>query len=80
MYTAESKTYEILDHETWIFNLTDANLPPKLTPKWFKEYSFRDAYNVVDLSPATLSNLVSNVWRNDRNALKKVMKIKTECN
>lgn len=72
LYTVDAQTFDVLDHETWIFNLTEANLTPHKSPRWFKEYSFRDAYNVTDLKPATLSHLVHNVWKNDRSSLEKV--------
>lgn len=72
LYTAELNSFEIVDHETFIFNLTEANLLPGESPKWFKEYSFRDAFDVTDLSPFTLSKLVNITMRHDRNALNKV--------
>lgn len=33
----ENSTYQVLDHETYIMNITDANLT--MNPKWQKEYS-----------------------------------------
>lgn len=49
----------ILDHDTWIFNLTEANAAAdQTTPRWFKEYSFREHYNVSSCSPAVLGVLV----------------------
>lgn len=47
------------DHETWIYNLTLANERPDQQPDWFAEYSFRQAYGVGDLSPATLDTLLT---------------------
>lgn len=73
MYTVESSSFEVIDHETFIFNLTEANLAAGQPPKWFKEYSFRDAFGVADLSPFTLSKLVNETMRHDRNALYKVI-------
>lgn len=73
MYTAELNTFEVIDHETFIFNLTEANLAPIQPPNWFKEYSFRDAFGVTDLSPYTLSKLVNDTFRHDRIALHKVI-------
>lgn len=72
VYTAELNTFEIVDQETFIFNLTEANLAPGQPPTWFKEYSFRDAFDVTDLSPFSLSNLVNTTFRHDRRALYKV--------
>lgn len=72
LYTVESNSFELIDQETFIFNLTDANLAPSQRPKWFKEYSFREAFNVSDLKPATLSKLVNTTMRQDRSVLHKV--------
>lgn len=62
---------QIIDHETWIFNLTEANLNPSESPKWFKEYSFKDAFNLSDLSPKSLGEMLEN-WKNDTAQLTKV--------
>lgn len=75
VYTIESDTFEVIDQETYIFNLTDANLAQGQPPKWFKEYSFRDAFGVNDLSPYSLSKLVNSTFRHDRRLLHKVMNI-----
>lgn len=50
-----------MDHETWIFNLTEANNNRDYVPEWFKEYSFKDGYDVPDLSPASLDALVTDM-------------------
>lgn len=73
MYKAELNSFEVVDHETYIFNLTKANLAPGQPPIWFKEYSFRDEFDLDDLSPYTLSKLVNDTFRRDRRALYKVI-------
>lgn len=50
---------QVIDHETWIYNLTEANLNATISPNWFREYTFTDAYNVTDLSPASLDELMT---------------------
>ncbi|XP_019863913.1 PREDICTED: sphingomyelin phosphodiesterase-like [Amphimedon queenslandica] len=40
---------QVLDHDTYILNITDANLTNK--PKWIHEYSAKDAYNMTNLTP-----------------------------
>lgn len=50
---------QVVGHETWIYNLTEANLNASSSPNWFREYSFVDAYNVTDLSPASLDELMT---------------------
>lgn len=72
LYTVEPKTFEVIDFDTYIFNLTAANLTPDQPPKWFKEYSFREAFGVDDLSPYSLSKLANVTWRNDKKSLYKV--------
>lgn len=63
---------EIIDHETWIFNLTEANADSEKPPRWFKEYSFREAYDVKDLSPASMHDLFYNRWLNNNAEFNKV--------
>lgn len=74
LYTAELNTFEVVDQETYIFNLTEANLTPGRPPRWFKEYSLREAFGLTDLSPFTLSKLINGTFRHDRRALHKVFK------
>lgn len=50
---------QVTDHETWIYNLTAANLNREELPEWFHEYSFGEAYGVTDLSPASLDQLLT---------------------
>ena len=46
----------VVDQETWIFNLTEANLQGSAKqPNWFREYKFTEEYGLKDLSPAGLS-------------------------
>lgn len=72
LYQIETQTYQVVDHETWIFNLTQANQASHQTPNWFREYTFRDAFGVADLSPASLSTLVTKTFQNDTSLLRKV--------
>jgi hypothetical protein len=55
---------EILDSETWIYNLTEANMNGNATPNWVKLYSFKDTYGVESLSPTSLDRLVQNMATN----------------
>lgn len=61
----------IVDHDTWIFNLTEANSHPDDSPKWFKEYSFKDAFDLPDLRPKTIGEMLQR-WKGDTDQLKKV--------
>lgn len=55
---------QVIEHETWIYNLTEANLNASSSPKWFREYTFTDAYNVTNLSPASLDELMTSFASN----------------
>lgn len=62
----------MLDHDTWIFNLTEANAAGAAQqPHWFKEYSFLAEYKLTSLSPAVLGNAANTQWT-DAAALQKV--------
>lgn len=45
----------------WIYNVTEANLTPNLSPNWYKLYSFKNAYNVTSLKPQELANLAERI-------------------
>lgn len=62
---------EIVDHETWIFDLAEANANSVDSPNWFKEYTFKDAYGLPDLSPKSLNSMM-NDWLNDTSNIAKV--------
>lgn len=47
----------ILNSESWIFHLTEANKDNSVNPTWFKLYSFKDEYGVESLSPIELDKL-----------------------
>ncbi|CAG7726515.1 unnamed protein product [Allacma fusca] len=56
--------FNILDHETWIFNLTEANLSPNRPPEWFRLYSAKEAYALENLSLEALHGFVERMARN----------------
>ncbi|CAG7733946.1 unnamed protein product [Allacma fusca] len=58
-------TYDILDHETWIFNLTEANLTPEVPPKWFRLYKAKELYGLENLSPSQLHSFVMRMSSNE---------------
>uniref|UniRef100_A0A1I8QE44 Sphingomyelin phosphodiesterase n=1 Tax=Stomoxys calcitrans TaxID=35570 RepID=A0A1I8QE44_STOCA len=56
-YEVEPETYQVVDHTTWIFNLTLANEKGESTkPLWYKEYHFSEFTD--DLSPAGIDALL----------------------
>ncbi|XP_073820484.1 sphingomyelin phosphodiesterase-like [Musca autumnalis] len=57
VYEVEPLTYQVVDHSTWIFNLTEANTHgEQRSPRWFKEYQFTDF--TKNLSPAGVDALL----------------------
>uniref|UniRef100_A0A1X7T6Y9 Sphingomyelin phosphodiesterase n=1 Tax=Amphimedon queenslandica TaxID=400682 RepID=A0A1X7T6Y9_AMPQE len=59
---------QVLDHDTYILNITDANLTNK--PKWIHEYSAKDAYNMTNLTPDSWFSLVKEFLTNNDLLLK----------
>nr|CAD7195606.1 unnamed protein product [Timema douglasi] len=64
VYTIDPSTWYALDSESWVFNLTEANLSPDHSPDWFKLYSFRQEYGVKNLLPAQLDSLAHRMAAN----------------
>lgn len=58
VYPIDSESYEVLNVESWIYNLTEANLTPDSPPKWFKHISFKEQFDLEDLSPASVDDMV----------------------
>ena len=56
-------TWEIVDHETYIYNLTAANLN---NPSWFKLYSAKEAYGLESLRPKHLYEFVIRMAEDDQ--------------
>ncbi|XP_067889077.1 sphingomyelin phosphodiesterase isoform X2 [Heterodontus francisci] len=54
----------VLDHETYILNLTEAN--ESMNPKWVLLYRLREAYGMDTVFPADMDNLISRFLRDDR--------------
>ncbi|XP_003391045.3 PREDICTED: sphingomyelin phosphodiesterase-like, partial [Amphimedon queenslandica] len=59
---------QVLDHDTYILNITDANLTNK--PKWIHEYSAKDAYNMTNLTPDSWLSLLKECLTNNNLFLK----------
>ncbi|XP_059469122.1 sphingomyelin phosphodiesterase-like [Neocloeon triangulifer] len=55
----DGASYRVLDHETWYYNLTEANLGGELVPpNWQKLYTFTEAYGVPSALPQDTYDLV----------------------
>ena len=64
------------DFESWSYNLTEANMSNK-SPKWTQMYSFKNAFNLTDLSPASMDQLVKRM-STDKVLLKKYWEFKVK--
>lgn len=58
-------TFDILDIETYYFNLTEANLYPDRTPRWKLLYSMKEAYQFDALTPRNFDSLARRLVSND---------------
>ena len=54
----DDASWQVLDHETYIMNLTDANLNVNREPVWQLEYTARKAYNMTSIYAQDWSNLI----------------------
>ncbi|KAG5672942.1 hypothetical protein PVAND_003029 [Polypedilum vanderplanki] len=59
-YFVDVTDYQVQEKESWIYSITEANLNPATFPRWYRQYSFRQFFNIPDLSPASLDNFVTN--------------------
>lgn len=55
----------IEDYDNWMFNLTLANEYPELGPSWFKSYSFKEEYNLNELSYDSLNDWLNVIRKNE---------------
>lgn len=58
----DTTTRLVVDHESWIMNLKEANLYDY--PIWYKLYSARAAYNMKALRPVDWDNLINELTHN----------------
>ncbi|KAF7991317.1 hypothetical protein HCN44_002879 [Aphidius gifuensis] len=64
VYTVNADSFAIENFDNWMYNLTEANLTPNKSPNWFKSYSFKEEYNLQDLSYESLNNWLLNMTKN----------------
>jgi len=55
----------VKDFENWMYNLTLANDNAAQRPLWYKSYSFKEEYNVTDLSYNSLQAWFSRLTDDD---------------
>ncbi|KAM4697277.1 sphingomyelin phosphodiesterase [Discoglossus pictus] len=59
-------SHMVLDHETYILNLTEVNARPKEEPRWTFLYSALKTYNMTSVYPADWDDLVQRFLKDDR--------------
>lgn len=57
-------SWEVLDHETYILNLTEANMKIS-TPTWQLEYMAKSTFNMKSLFPEDWNDLITQMKSND---------------
>lgn len=55
---------EVINVESWIYNLTEANENDSKSPNWFKQFSLKESFELDDLSPATMTKFVDQLAGN----------------
>ncbi|KAG8237410.1 hypothetical protein J437_LFUL016226 [Ladona fulva] len=66
IFWVDKDTMDLVDHETWIFNLTEANLnSPEVKPNWYQLYSARRDLGLPSLSPHNLYQLALSMVEDD---------------
>ncbi|XP_030370213.1 sphingomyelin phosphodiesterase [Scaptodrosophila lebanonensis] len=63
VYDVNAETYDVTNHYTFIYNLTEANLNPDAEPNWYQEYQFAEEFT-TDTSPAGMDKLLENMADN----------------
>ncbi|KAH1028917.1 hypothetical protein HUJ05_002236 [Dendroctonus ponderosae] len=66
--SVDPDSFDLLDIETFYFNLTEANRYSHRTPAWRRLYSLKEAYGLSDLSAESFDSLAQRM-RSDHNLL-----------
>lgn len=65
VYDVDGKNFMVTDYQNWMYDLNAANLNPDQRPSWYKSYSFKEEYNLEDLSSKSLHGLFLDATRDD---------------
>ncbi|CRK90511.1 CLUMA_CG004132, isoform A [Clunio marinus] len=77
LYYVDRLHYQVTDFESFIYSISEANLTPHLPPRWFRQYSFVEAFGLANMSMASLDQLAFNLSRN-RNLLRRYWEFKVK--
>lgn len=53
----------------YVYNLTEANLTPHRRPHWFQLYDMKNTFNLPNLTPTSVNDLVTRMVTSDSNLL-----------
>lgn len=57
---------QVTEAESFIFSVSEARNSPAAGPRWFRQYSFNEAWNIPRISPETLDQLAFRISRDRR--------------
>lgn len=61
-----NSTWAVLDHETYLMNLTEANEDPTREPRWHLEYAAKAEFGMQSLEPAEWDDLLNKMEFDDK--------------
>ncbi|KAB0799319.1 hypothetical protein PPYR_07199 [Photinus pyralis] len=66
VYEVDSNTQNVLDFDTWSYNLTEANADPQISPQWKKLYSFKESFGLSSVTPNDVAKLVERMTKDPK--------------
>ncbi|XP_019881238.2 sphingomyelin phosphodiesterase [Aethina tumida] len=64
VYSVNKDNLRVLDYDEYTYNLTEANLSRNTEPRWFKLYSFKQAYGLNSMDYNSMNTFVDILRRN----------------
>jgi len=61
----QGSTRTVLDHETWIMDLQEANRHAVESPRWYRLYTAREAFRMPSLTPQDWDHLIQRMTYDD---------------
>lgn len=55
---------DVLNSESWMYILADANKNPSVDPNWFQVYSFKNAFGVQSMNAIEMATLTHKLAKN----------------
>ena len=61
----QGSTRTVLDHETWVMDLQEANRHTVNSPRWYRLYTAREALRMASLTPQEWDHLIQRMTYDD---------------